>query len=36
MSGHGQYELHIRGEPIVNTPQNAVHCFLNTGMDRWC
>lgn len=25
--------FNIRGEPIVNTPQNAVHCFLNTGMD---
>ena len=22
-----------RGEPIVNTPEDAIHCFLNTGMD---
>lgn len=22
-----------RGEPMVNTPEDAIHCFLNTGMD---
>jgi carbamoyltransferase len=22
-----------RGEPVVNTPDDAVHCFLNTDMD---
>lgn len=22
-----------RGEPVVNTPEDAVHCFLNTDMD---
>jgi carbamoyltransferase len=25
--------FNIRGEPIVNTPQNALNCFLNTHMD---
>jgi carbamoyltransferase len=25
--------FNIRGEPIVNTPQNALHCFLRTHMD---
>ena len=25
--------LNIRGEPIVETPQDALNCFLNTGID---
>ncbi len=25
--------FNIRGEPIVNRPEEAIHCFLNTGMD---
>ena len=25
--------FNIRGEPIVNTPEEALHCFLNTDMD---
>lgn len=25
--------FNIRGEPIVGTPENAYHCFLNTDMD---
>jgi carbamoyltransferase len=25
--------FNIRGEPIVNTPQQAIDCFLRTGMD---
>jgi len=25
--------FNIRGEPIVNTPDEALNCFLNTGMD---
>ncbi|GAB3449461.1 carbamoyltransferase family protein [Insolitispirillum peregrinum] len=26
--------FNVRGEPIVCTPQDAVRCFLGTGMDR--
>ncbi len=25
--------FNVRGEPIVNTPDNALNCFLKTGMD---
>ena len=25
--------LNVRGEPIVNTPLDAVRCFYSTGMD---
>ena len=25
--------FNVRGEPIVNTPQDALRCFLSTGMD---
>jgi carbamoyltransferase len=25
--------FNVRGEPIVCTPENALNCFLNTGMD---
>lgn len=25
--------FNVRGEPIVNTPREAYHCFLNTGID---
>ena len=25
--------FNVRGEPIVNTPENALNCFLKTGMD---
>lgn len=25
--------FNVRGEPIVNTPQQAIDCFLKTGMD---
>ncbi|MFC1809266.1 carbamoyltransferase C-terminal domain-containing protein, partial [Candidatus Omnitrophota bacterium] len=25
--------FNIRGEPIVNTPHEAITCFLKTGMD---
>jgi len=25
--------LNIRGKPIVNTPEDAIECFLTTGMD---
>jgi carbamoyltransferase len=25
--------LNVRGEPIVETPEDAVRCFLNTGID---
>lgn len=25
--------FNVRGEPIVNTPEQAVDCFINTGMD---
>lgn len=25
--------FNIRGEPIVNTPDEAYHCFMNTGID---
>ena len=25
--------FNIRGEPIVNTPQEALRCFLTTDMD---
>lgn len=28
--------LNRRGEPIVNTPENAVDCFTNTNMDYLC
>jgi len=26
--------FNVRGEPIVNTPDEAIACFLGTGMDR--
>jgi carbamoyltransferase len=26
--------FNVRGEPIVNTPDEAITCFLGTGMDR--
>ena len=25
--------FNIMGEPIVNTPEDAVRCYLNTGID---
>lgn len=25
--------FNVRGEPIVNSPEQALYCFLNTGMD---
>jgi len=25
--------FNVRGEPIVCTPEDAYHCFMNTGMD---
>ena len=25
--------FNIRGKPIVNTPEDAIECFLTTGMD---
>jgi len=25
--------FNIRGEPIVNTPEDAFRCFMNTNMD---
>ncbi len=25
--------FNVRGEPIVNTPTNAFHCFMGTGLD---
>ena len=25
--------FNVRGEPIVNNPEDAINCFLNTGMD---
>src|SRR4029078_7537716 len=25
--------FHVKGEPIVNTPAEAIRCFLNTGID---
>ena len=25
--------FNIKGEPIVETPQDAITCFLSTGMD---
>lgn len=28
--------LNRRGEPIVNTPEEAVSCFVETDMDRMC
>jgi len=26
--------FNIKGEPIVETPEDAVNCFLNTGIDH--
>jgi carbamoyltransferase len=26
--------FNIKGEPIVETPQDAVNCFLTTGVDH--
>ena len=26
--------FNVRGEPIVYRPENAYHCFMNTGIDR--
>ena len=26
--------FNVRGEPIVNRPEDAYHCFMNTGIDR--
>ncbi len=28
--------LNVKGEPIVCTPQDAIECFLKTGMDALC
>jgi carbamoyltransferase len=28
--------MNRRGEPIVNTPENAVECFTGTNMDYMC
>jgi carbamoyltransferase len=25
--------FNVRGEPIVNTPEDAYHCFMGTNMD---
>jgi carbamoyltransferase len=25
--------FNVRGEPIVNTPLDAIRCFFSTGMD---
>jgi carbamoyltransferase len=25
--------FNLRGEPIVNTPENAIHTFMNSGID---
>jgi carbamoyltransferase len=25
--------FNVKGEPIVETPQDALHCFLTTGID---
>jgi carbamoyltransferase len=25
--------FNVRGEPIVNTPEDAYRCFMRTGMD---
>jgi carbamoyltransferase len=25
--------FNVKGEPIVETPEDAIHCFLNTGID---
>ena len=25
--------FNVRGEPIVNTPEDAFRCFMNTNMD---
>ena len=25
--------MNVRGEPIVNTPEDAYRCFMRTGMD---
>ena len=36
LTGHGMLvntSFNIQGEPIVCTPADAYHCFLNTGMD---
>ena len=26
--------FNVRGEPIVNTPEDAFNCFMNTGLDK--
>ncbi len=36
LTGHGMVintSFNVRGEPIVCTPQDAMHCFMNTDMD---
>ena len=25
--------FNVKGEPIVETPEDAIHCFLTTGID---
>ena len=33
MSYFSQY-FNVRGEPIVNTPEDAFNCFMGTELDR--
>lgn len=28
--------FNVRGEPIVETPEDAIRCFVKTGMDKLC
>ena len=32
-TGSGGTSFNVRGEPIVNTPQDAYRCFMATEMD---
>ena len=36
LSGHGilvNTSFNVRGEPIVETPEDAINCFLGTNID---
>ena len=34
MSYYCEYIFYVRGEPIVNTPQDAFNCFMGTELEK--
>ena len=29
-------DINVKGQPIVNTPEQAINCFLSTNLDILC